>query len=65
MLSIDHFADAILAEGVAAFSNVGVVEGLEADDALSKLTDDVINADLDSLVVFRLALLEARKGLNG
>ena len=52
MLSIDYFADAILAESVAAFSNVGVVESLEADDALSKLTNDVINADLDSLVIF-------------
>ena len=65
MLSVDHLADAILAEGVAAFSDVGVVEGLEADDALRKLAYDVINADLDSLVVFRLALLEARKGPNG
>ena len=65
MLSIDHLADAIFAEGVAAFSDVGVVESLKADDALSKLANDVINADLDSLFVFRVALLEAWRGSHG
>ena len=59
VLSINDFQDAFLAESVSALRDVGIVEGLEADYALRKLSNDLIDADLHRLVVLGSILLEA------
>ena len=43
MLPVDHLSDAVLAERVATLGDVGVIECLEADDALSELADDLLD----------------------
>ena len=47
MLEIYHFTDAILAESVSTLRDVGVIKGLEADDALSMLAHNVVDTDFD------------------
>ena len=55
---IDALRDAIFAERVTTLCDVWVIECLETDDALSKLANDIVYADLDGLIVLRLALLK-------
>ena len=50
MLPVDYLRNAVLAKCVATLRDVRVIERLEADDALRKLTDDLLNGDLDLLV---------------
>lgn len=54
VLSIDDFTDAVLAERVPTLGDVRVIERLEADDALSELSDYFIDTDLNCLIVLRL-----------
>ena len=64
MLAIHHFQDAVFAESVPALRYVGVIESLEADDALCELADDVFHGDLDLLVVLRPLPLQGQRWLN-
>jgi hypothetical protein len=57
VLAIDYLGDAGFAEGMAALSDVRIIVCLEADDALCKLSNDVVDADLYCFIVFRLAFL--------
>lgn len=59
MLSVHDFEDAGFAKRVATLGDVGVVEGLEANDALGKFAHDLINADLDLFVIFRALSLKS------
>lgn len=59
MLTIHDLRDAVFAERVATLRDVGVIKRVEADDALSKLSNYIVNADLNSLIVLAaLALLQ-------
>ena len=57
MLAIDDLRDTVLAEGMTALGDVGVAEGLEANNALSELAHYFVHADLNLFVVLRLTLL--------
>jgi hypothetical protein len=51
MIPIDTLFNTHSAERMAAFSDLRVFVSLTTDHALSKLLDDVINADLKGLIV--------------
>ena len=57
MQTIDALRNAIFAESVAALRNVWVIECLEANNALSELANNVVDADFDGLIILRLSLL--------
>ena len=58
MLPVDHLSDAVLAERVATLGDVGVIECLEADDALSELADDLLDRNLNLLFELRALSLQ-------
>ena len=64
VLSINAFLDAILAESVATLGDVRIIKGLEADNALGKLSNDLIYTDLHSLIILRSILLKAWRSLG-
>ena len=51
MIPIDTLFNTHSAERMTAFSDLRVFVSLTTDHALSKLLDDVINADLKGLIV--------------
>ena len=59
VLSINNFLDALLAESMATLGDIWVIKGLEADNAFSKLPDDLIYTDLHCLIILRSILLKA------
>ena len=59
VLSINNFLDALLAESMATLGDIWVIKGLEADNAFSKLPDDLIYTYLHCLIILRSILLKA------
>ena len=51
VLPVYHLEDAVLAKRVSTLRNVGIIECLKANDALSELSDNVVDIDFDGLFV--------------
>ena len=59
VLPVHHLEDARFAKRVPALSYVWVVKGLETDYTFSMLTNDLVDANSNCLVIFGLLFLEA------
>ena len=59
MLPVYHLQDAVFAERVPALRDVRIIECLKAYNALSELTDDVVDANFYRLRVPRILLNKA------